>query len=143
VEFIHMDNIYRIRNVAGRRLEEVAEMLMEADVRLEAMSFSREREVHRHIGDYTLFWTGVYPEMLRYLRAITRKDHLIDYVRQGKQSYYIVSTFDLGDWRQDAPLFRRLSEEFETCMYGLNLVRAQWERLGGGGDTRFRPVLID
>ena len=128
-EFAHADNLYRLRDLEGRRLEEVTQMLMEADVRLNAASFEREREVHKHIGDFTLFWAGVYPEAVRRLRAQGRADHLIDYVRQGKQSYYIVSTFQHGRYAEDANLFRQLSDEFELCLYGLSLVRREWEQM--------------
>jgi hypothetical protein len=93
VDFTHRDHIYRIRDARGRSLEQVAEMLLEGDVSLNATSFEREREVHKHIGDFALFWTGVYPEMLRFFRASTRTDHLIDYVEQGRRSYQIAATF--------------------------------------------------
>ncbi|MBI3944887.1 MAG: hypothetical protein HY321_03140 [Armatimonadetes bacterium] len=139
--FVHMDNAYRLRDARGRRLEEVAEMLMEGDVRLNARSFSREREVHKHIGDFTLFWTGVYPEALRLLRAAWRKDHLVDYVDQGRKSYYIASTFDYGDYRDEARTLRKLSEWFEYCTYGLSLVRQEWERLGDPREQQFRRLL--
>ena len=43
----------------GRRVWQVAERLVEGDVLLNATSFEREREVHKHIGDFTLFWTGL------------------------------------------------------------------------------------
>ncbi len=128
-DFVHIRNLYRLTDVNGRPLEEVADMLYYADVRLGAQSFYQEREVHKHIGDFTLFWTGVYPEALPRLRASLRKDHLIDYVKQGKQSYYIVSLFDIGEWREEAPLFRKLSENFEVCMQGLHQVRRQWEQM--------------
>lgn len=128
-EFAHVDNLYRLRDVRGERLQEVVEMLMEGDVALNAPSFDHERAVHKHIGDFTLFWTGIYPEALRHLREQGRADYLIDYVRQGKQSYYIVSTFQHGPYASAAPLFRQLSEEFELCLYGLSLVRRDWERL--------------
>lgn len=128
-EFAHIDNVYRVHNAQGKSLSEVAEMLMEADMSAHAPSFDQERAVHKHIGDFTLFWTGIYPEALKQLRAPSRSDHLIDYVRQGKQSYYIVSTFQYGPYQRDANLFRQLSEEFELCMYGLSLVRREWQRL--------------
>ena len=128
-EFAHGDNLYRIQNSQGARLKEVAAMLMEADVALNAPSFDHERAVHKHIGDFTLFWAGVYPESLQARRARNSVDHLIDYVRQGKQSYYIVSTFRYGRYAEDASLFRQLSDEFELCLYGLSLVRREWERL--------------
>lgn len=129
VNFAHRDNIFALRNPLGDRLQSVAEMLLEADVAANATSFDRERAVHKHIGDFTLFWTGIYPEALRQMRAPVTADHLIDYVRQGKQSYYIVSTFQYGRYAQDAGLFRQLSHEFELCMYGLNLIRREWHQM--------------
>ena len=78
--FVHVHAIYRLRDAAGRRLEEVAEMMIEA----EAMppEGRTRREVHRHIGDFALFWTGVYPEALTRLRSVMTKDHFIDYWRR-------------------------------------------------------------
>ena len=61
--FLHVDWIYRLKNATGRRLEEVADMVYEAE-QMPPEGRTR-REVHRHIGDFTLFWTGVYPEVLR------------------------------------------------------------------------------
>src|SRR5437016_2362621 len=131
--FIHIEAIYRLKNTQGKPLEEVAEMMIEA----EAMppEGRTAREVHRHIGDFTLFWTGVYPEMLRRLRSVLTKDHFIDYCAQGKRSYYIASTFEDDQYRDEAPVLRRLSDEFELCAYGLNQVRREWERNqpGAGG----------
>lgn len=128
-DFAHIDHIYRLRNMRGKRLEEVAEMLMEGSILLNATSFQREREVHKHIGDFTLFWTGVYPEALRFFRAPTRRDHLIDYVQQGKKSYYVASTFQAPAYRDEWLVLRQLSEEFEVCSFGLGLVRQEWEKL--------------
>jgi hypothetical protein len=137
-EFAHIDSLYRLRDLNGRPLQEVAEMLYYADVRLGAQSFYQEREVHRHIGDFTLFWTGVYPEALPRLRASLRKDHLIDYVKQGKESYRLVSLFDIGEWREEAPMFRRLSENFEVAMQGLHAVRQMWEQMAQESFVQFR-----
>jgi hypothetical protein len=124
--FLHMDWIYRLRDAGGRQLEEVADMVFEA----EAMppEGRTRREVHRHIGDFTLFWTGVYPEALRRLRSVHRKDHFIDYCEQGKRSYFIASMFDDERYKEEAPVLRRLSERFELCAYGLQQVRKEWER---------------
>jgi hypothetical protein len=124
--FIHIDFIHRLRDQTGRRLEEVADMLIEAESLPE--EGRTRREVYRHIGDFTLFWTGVYPEALARLRSVMKKDHFIDYCQQGKRSYYIASTFAEDPYQEEAPILRRLSEEFELCAYGLNQVRAEWER---------------
>lgn len=126
--FLHMDWIYRLRNVAGRRLEQVADMVIEAE-QMPPEGRTR-REVHRHIGDFTLFWTGVYPEALRKLRSQWTKDHFIDYCAQGKRSYFIASTFEGDPFKEEAPVLRRLSDQFELCAYGLTQVRREWERTG-------------
>ena len=141
VDFIHRDSIYRIRDARGRPLEEVAEMMLEGDVSLNATSFDREREVHKHIGDFTLFWTGVYPEMLRYLRCSTRRDHLIDYVEQGRKSYHIASTFQFCAYADEAPVLRQLSDQFETCMVGLHLVRRELDAYGSPEMQTVRRLL--
>jgi hypothetical protein len=124
--FIHHDSIFKLRNTAGRRLEEVAEMMIEAEA-LPPEGRTR-REVHRHIGDFTLFWTGVYPEALKRLRSVFNKDHFIDYCEQGKRSYYIASTFEDDPYSDEAPVLRRLSVGFELCAYGLGQVRREWEK---------------
>ena len=100
-------------------------MMVEAEER----QSKPQREVYRHIGDFTLFWTGVYPEALPRLRAPDRKDHLVDYARRGKESYYIASTFDDEQYREEAPVLRQLSREFETCRIGLNRVRRELQNL--------------
>lgn len=124
--FVQLDAVYRLSSARGKRLEEVAEMLFEAES-LPPEGRTR-REVYRHIGDFTLFWTGVYPEALGRLRSALSKDSFIDYCEQGKRSYYIASTFEEDPYQEEAPVLRRLSQEFELCAYGLTQVRHEWER---------------
>jgi hypothetical protein len=123
--FVHIDTICRLRASSGKPLEEVADMLMEVEALPPEGRTSRE--VHRHIGDFTLFWTGLYPEALKRLRSALRKDHFIDYCEQGKRSYYIASTFEDDPYREEAPVLRRLSAQFELCAYGLGQVRREWD----------------
>ncbi len=127
--FIHLDAIFRLKNTDGKRLEEVAEMMIEAEAL--PPEGRTTREVHRHIGDFTLFWTGVYPEAVKKLRNAFSKDQFIDYCEQGKRSYYIASTFEAEPFREEAPVLRRLSTEFELCAYGLSQVRREWEKQRG------------
>ncbi len=128
--FVHMDAIYGLKDAVGKRLDEVVEMVVQA----EAMppEGRTRREIHRHIGDFALFWTGVYPEVLRKLRSAYTKDNFVDYCAQGKRSYFIASTFAADDYREEAPVLRRLSDEFELCAYGLTQVRREWERARAG-----------
>ena len=130
-DFAHTESLYRIRNAAGRRLEEVAEMLIESNPALDASSFDRERAVRKHVGDYTLFMTGIFPENVARIHQARRPrlEAFVDYVQAGKESYRIVSSFDQFEYRTEAPLFRRLSENFEECVVGLNLVKQDLEAL--------------
>jgi hypothetical protein len=127
-DFTHVNNLYRVRNARGKRLEEVGEMLIESNPLLQGRSFVREREVRKHIGDYTLFLAGLFPEYVASLpRRGLRLDGFIDYLKVGKESYGVVSSFDLFEYRDEAPLFRQLSDRFEACVYGLNLVKQDLE----------------
>ena len=124
--FISFDALFRLRNFKGKPLEEVVDMVLDAE------AMPREgrtrREVHRHIGDFTLFWTGLYPETLEKLRSALTKDSFIDYCQQGKRSYYIASTFEDEPFTEQAPVLRRLSEGYEMIAYGLSHVRREWDR---------------
>ena len=121
--FVPEEGVWRLRDDQGRRVTEVAAMLAEAEASVED---DRRCECHRHVGDYTLFWTGVYPEALGRLQSAGTADRLIDYSQQGKRSYYLASTY-AGD---QAPVLRRLSVEFELCAFGLSRVRREWESHG-------------
>ena len=128
LDFVHVDNLYRICNARGKRLEDVGEMLIESNPLLQASSFDWERAVRKHIGDYTLFLTGLFPEYVASLpRRGLRLDGVVDYIKAGKESYRIVSCFDQFEYRNEAPLFRRLSDSFELRVYGLNLVKQDLE----------------
>jgi hypothetical protein len=131
-DFTRTDQLYKIKNVSGRRLDDVGEMLIESNPLLEARSFIREREVRKHIGDYTLFFTGLFPEHLKLPRQTLRLDYFVDYMKAGKESYHIVSKFDQFEFRRVAPLFRRLADDFELLAYGLNRVRDEMRRMESG-----------
>jgi hypothetical protein len=136
--FVPSDALWRLKDGSGRRLQQVTAMVAEAEGAPDA---DRRRECHRHVGDYTLFWTGVYPEALARLQGTGSPDHLIHYQLQGKRSYYLASTLDEG---RDAPVLRRLSHEFELCAFGLSRVRREWERHepeGSRGPIGFRSGL--
>jgi hypothetical protein len=127
-DFCTADRLYPIRDAVGRPVKEVGEMLVASDpVHGTATSFDAERVVRKHIGDYTLFCTGMYPESVHKWRE-NENANLYEMIRTGKESYYIVSQFDLFEYAEEAPLFARLSEAFESCMYGLNQVRCELDR---------------
>jgi hypothetical protein len=137
VRFTKTDAMLRIRKLNGRPAMEVVTMMSEAQQRIGLA----KREVHRHIGDFTLFWTGLYPESLRSLPGAHRSDQFVSYCQQGKLAYEIASEID-DDENGAAPsdLLHRLSEQFDLCAYGLREVRRQWEE--GTGDRTNGPILL-
>lgn len=132
VRFIRNDVVHRVRGVTGRPLMTVGEMASEASKRLG----DAKRELHQHIGDFTLFWAGVYPEALRR----DSDSQFIDYCSHGKRSYRIASCIEpASDEAPEADVLERLSERFELCCYGLREVRRQWEE---GDDDMYGPGSI-
>jgi hypothetical protein len=125
LRFVRQDALESIRSITGKPLRSITAMAAEADLRVG----EARRQVHRHIGDYALFWTGFFPEALRQQPGIVSSDRFSDFCIQGKRSYYIASTIEPVD-PEDAPgeLLERLSEEFELCAYGLREVRRELER---------------
>ena len=124
-EFCEMDQLFKIHDAEDKPLTDVGEMLLESNpVFGPAASFDRERQVRKHIGDYTLFFTGMFPESINHFRLRkNRLENFVDWMHAGKESYYIVSKFEHFEYEKVAPLFGKLSNHFEQCVYGLNLVK--------------------
>jgi hypothetical protein len=130
-EFCECRQLYKIRDAESRPLHDVGEMLLQADpVYGPAPSFDRERQVRKHIGDYTLFLAGMFPESInRFRLRRARLEGFVDFMKAGKESYFIVSRFDQFEYAKLAPMFARLAHEFESCVYGLNLVRGDLQEM--------------
>ena len=130
-EFCDVDQLFKIRDASNRPLGDVAEMLLESNpVYGPAPSFDRERQVRKHIGDYTLFFTGMFPESINHLRLRRQRlENFVDWMKAGKESYYIVSKFEHFEYAKVAPLFASLSEHFEQCVFGLNQVKNELQEM--------------
>jgi hypothetical protein len=126
--FVHNDEVYRLRGLSGRPLTELAEMVIEAE-RLPAGGSAR-RDYYRHIGDFALFWTGLFPEAVERQRLRPCKDALVSYTAQGKRGYLLTSRLEEERHHDtEAELFLRLSEQFEVCAVGLRKVREGLDEL--------------
>ncbi len=119
---VRTDTIYGVRTPTGERLSQVVDMLAEAQARQGAAA----RRLHRHIGDFTLFWTGLYPEIAERQRK-GKKDSLIDYQAQGKRNYLLASRLPADQQSAPDAVLERLSDRFDLCAYGLGEIRKQWE----------------
>jgi hypothetical protein len=137
VRFTRLDNLQKVRQLDGRPATEVVTLVSEAEQRIG----TARREVHRHIGDFTLFWSGVYPEALREMQASDKKDQFINYCAQGKRAYRIASTIASDESKATSELLGRMSENFEMCAYGLREIRREWERRDEDGQG-YKAILI-
>lgn len=126
-DFVHIDQIYRLRTVTGEAIREISRMQTEAELGPDVADRLRTRLVNKYIGDFTLFWSGIYPEQLRAKHSGV--DRLYEYLLQGKHSYGIASDLTRDGDQPNAALLQHLSEQFECCVHGLHLVRANWEQL--------------
>lgn len=142
--FCQSEELYKIRNAAGSNLSDVGEMLLESDpVYGPAPSFDREREIRKHIGDYTLFFAGMFPESINHYRLRRQRlENLVDFIKAGKESYYIVSKFDVFEYAEAAPLFAKLSAKFEDCVCGLNMVKNELDVMQHPIANRTRELLM-
>src|SRR5436309_14036070 len=143
-EFCDAEQLYKVRNVAGKPLNDVGEMLLESDpVYGPAPSFDRERQVRKHIGDYTLFFAGMFPESINHYRLRRQRlESLIDFIKAGKESYYIVSKFDVFEYAISAPVFAKLADRFEDCVCGLNMVKNELDVMQHPIANKTRELLM-
>jgi hypothetical protein len=101
--FVPLTISTKIRNSRGKALEDVGEMLIASNPILEGHSFIYEREVRKHIGDYTLFLAGIFPEYVaRMHRQRRRLDSFVDFLKAGKESYSVVAAFDQFEFKDEA-----------------------------------------
>lgn len=127
-EFIHVDRIYCLRNVDHEVIRELSHMEAQAALGPDLSETRRRRLIHQHIGDFTLFWAGVYPENLRPRRQ-GGVDRLREYLLQGKRSYGIAGELSATNDHPPPDVLLQLSDQFECCVHGLHLVRTAWEQL--------------
>ncbi len=137
VRFTRVEGLQRVRLLNGKPATEVVAMVAEAEQRLG----EAKREVHRHIGDYTLFWSGLYPEALRQMQSKDSPDQFLSYCAQGKRAYRIAASMESDERSTSNDLLHRMSEQFEMCAYGLREIRREWERRDDQGSSG-APLLI-
>jgi hypothetical protein len=126
-KFAEADSLFLLRGAGGHAMEELEAMVQAADpVHGTASSFDAERAMRKYIGDYTLFVAGMVPEAIDSgADGRTKRPTLGELIKIGKESYYIVSQFNVFEYKKEAPLFARLSEQFERYLLGLAMVREE------------------
>jgi len=126
-EFSEVDSLFQTHGSAGYSFEELQAKILAADpVNGTARSFDEERAVRKYVGDYALFVAGMLPEAIDSGAAEERRRPTLgELIKAGKESYFIVSQFNVFEYKKEAPLFTRLSDQFERYILGLALVREE------------------
>jgi hypothetical protein len=132
-DFSEADNLYRLRDAKGRPIERLEEMIRASDpIHGTARSFIAERTIRKYIGDYALFLAGMCPDAIESDPSVkqSQKPTLAELIRVGKESYHVVSQFNVFEYEKEAPLYGRLASVFEHCILGLAIARRDlWRTL--------------
>lgn len=125
--FSEEGSLFVARGSVGYPIEELSAMIRDSDpVNGTAPSFDAERAMRKYIGDYALFVAGMVPEALDTDKtSASRRPSLGELIHAGKESYHVVSQFNVFEYKKEAPLFARLAEQFERYVLGLALVREE------------------
>lgn len=125
--FSEEGSLFASRGSVGYPIEELLAMIRDSDpVNGTAPSFDAERAMRKYIGDYALFVAGMVPEALDTdVHSASRRPTLGELIHAGKESYLVVSQFNVFEYKKEAPLFTRLAEQFERYVLGLALVREE------------------
>jgi hypothetical protein len=124
--FARTENLYP-RGLSASRLESVAEILLEIrevwDDRSPQFRPEHEVTLRRHIGDYTLFMTGVFQDRVERIAGVRY------YISEGKRAYRFVAEHRrAGPGDSLAAIFRRLSDQFENYAGVLDYARRVYFR---------------
>lgn len=126
--FARAENLYKIRDLQGRRLETVVEMLLEATMMAElGPDLEKEREIYKHTGDYILFMSGIFREY------VEKNGFLGYYLQEGERAYQVVFDMDVK-LQRPAYLFLELARRFEFYSGALHYMKKAFFKETGGDD---------
>lgn len=117
--FAHTRHLYLLLDDDGRPLEHIVDMLLLLN-RAEGGEGSRPdaargKLVNRHIGEYTLFMSGLFRDRL------TARGELDYYLTHGSGAYWRCADYEINPGRR--LLYRRLHDDFERISDTLDMIR--------------------
>jgi hypothetical protein len=117
-DFAREENLFRLRDASGRRIESVVEMLAQQKPNLISESAPLwEREVRKYIGDYALFMSGIFRDY------VSNEGFLDYYLAEGGDSYKRVARLESDLLGSDARLFAQLARGFVYYSGALDYLR--------------------
>src|SRR5262245_57933440 len=116
--FARADNLYKVRNRGGRKVDSVVEMLaQQAPNHADESEVLRERSLQKYVGDYALFMSGIFRKHVAGIGSLHYS------LREGSRSYWTVSELDLSLYRTGYFLYQELSKKFEYYSGALDYTR--------------------
>ena len=129
IDFTRTDRLYRIRDLSGKPVDTVVEMLIEAQRILdEDSSPAMEKEFQEHIGNYTLFMSGLFRDYVERIGCVSY------YLMKGSSAYLRVSELCRLMGKSGTTLFRELSSNFEHYSGALHYMQKVYFSRGSDDD---------
>ena len=114
VDFTFVENLYRPGEEGERRGAYLIDLLQQAN----ETGMPEKKSCYKHIGDFSLFMLGMFPEHIARRRNALPANYYSDFGRIGYKA--------AGQLESDSSrigVYRKLAEEFETCVESLHMVR--------------------
>jgi hypothetical protein len=98
-------------------------------------------QIRAHIGNYSLFLSGVFPERIRFRAERKGFPDLKYYESLGRSQYRAAGDHRLAQRYELTEIFHTLSERFETTRLALNDLSERVFSLGDGGEAVERLLI--
>lgn len=114
VDFMFIENFHGISDENGNRPAHLIDMIRQAT----QADFPHKQSYFKHLGDYSLFMLGMFPEFIaRPRRAFSPAW----YQDTGRIGYRVAGELESHWWK--TMVYRKLSDKFDRCVVSLNWVK--------------------
>jgi len=124
--FAEVRSFYALQNSAGRPLEYIVDLL-DAWQNTEATGPSRRRFIQRHLGEYTLFMSGIFRDRLK------ARGELNYYLAHGSSAYWRCADAEINP--RNRQVYRHLHQNFDRISNTLDFMRREQFPLRFGTDN--------
>lgn len=127
----------RALDAEGRPMDYLVEML----AALEKADDRTRFLIRAHIGNHSLFFSGVFPDRVRHRAQYRGAPELAYYESLGSASYRVAGDHQLAQRMELSPIFVKLAEGFHSIRLALNAMSDRLVSLGDGDDYALENIL--
>jgi hypothetical protein len=121
--FVYKDRAYRVARGDQYTHSYITDMMQEA----QSVDSQRQFLIYSHIGNYSLFLTGIFPQYIEYRHRYKRRPvNMQFYVDFGRTYYELAAAHTLAREYDLDEVFRRLSMMFEVYKKSLNYLSREY-----------------